>query len=105
MKFEELLDYAKTEHKRIIDHFGIEGDSKTKFLIFTKLVEEIGEVSEALNHLDKIGRSEKLTNKKTNIESELADIISATLILAQELNIDIETALTEKIAEIKARKY
>ena len=105
MQFKELIDYSKEEHSRIIRHFGLTSSRKTKYLIFTKLVEEVGELAEALNHTENIGRPHKLMTKRTDLEGELADIISAALILAQELKIDINKALETKIDKIRKRKY
>ncbi len=52
---------------------------------FTWLVEELGELAEAI-----------LRNNKEQIEEEIADIIAWTLSIANLLNIDIKKALLKK---------
>jgi len=105
MKFEELTSYAKEEHERQTIRYNNKNDPKTKYTIFAKLIEEVGELSEAILTNDNLQRSSKLKNSKIDLEGELADVISCTLILAQELNVNMEKALKEKITKNKARQY
>jgi NTP pyrophosphatase (non-canonical NTP hydrolase) len=105
MKFEELTDFATKEHERLITHYNIKDNPKTKYTIFAKLVEEIGELSEAILTRDSLQRKDKLHNSKTKLEDELADVILCTMILAKELNIDIDKSLKQKMKKIKKRKY
>jgi NTP pyrophosphatase (non-canonical NTP hydrolase) len=105
MKFDELTDFAKQEHERLVKHFDVKNNPKTKYTMFAKLVEEIGELSEAILTYDSLQRSHKLRKSKAELEGEFADVILVTMILAQELNINLETSLKAKIKKIKARKY
>lgn len=69
----------------------------------TKLGEETGELSEAL--LAHFGRQRQgKATKKTNIAEEMADVIMVTMLMATGLNIDIERAIRQKIAAVKARR-
>jgi len=52
---------------------------------FTWLVEEVGELAEAL-----------LSNDRNSIEEELADVIAWTFSVANLTNIDVEEALRKK---------
>lgn len=52
---------------------------------FTWLVEEIGELAEAI-----------LDNNKESIEEEIADVVAWTLSLANLLGVDVETAIRKK---------
>jgi len=56
---------------------------------FMKLVEEVGELSEAL-----------LENK--NIDEELADVIARSISIANLLGLDVEEILLKKYPEIKS---
>jgi NTP pyrophosphatase (non-canonical NTP hydrolase) len=108
MKFNELTDFAKNEHKRLVTHYEVKSNPKTKYTMFAKMVEEVGELSEAILTHDNLQRKDKLEKAKielTELEGEFADVILTTMILAQELNVDMDKALTEKIKKIKARKY
>lgn len=70
--------------------------------LFMKLVEEIGEVAEALNQLD--GR--KTNTGDTSLEKELADVIHYTLAIASINQIDLAKVIIDKdkIASIKYRQ-
>jgi NTP pyrophosphatase (non-canonical NTP hydrolase) len=105
MKFDELLEFSEQEHDRLIKHYNCKDNPKTKYTIFAKLVEEIGELSEAILTKDNLQRKDKLQNPKSTIGDELADVILATMLLARELNIDIDEELKQKIKKIKERKY
>jgi NTP pyrophosphatase (non-canonical NTP hydrolase) len=110
MKFEELTDFAKSEHDRLVKHYAVKGDPKTKYTMFAKLVEEVGELSQSILMTDSMQRAKKLnqhdkTKSKEELEDELADVILVASILAQELDVDLAKAIKTKIKKIKERKY
>ncbi len=55
------------------------------YATFTWLVEEVGELAEAL-----------LSGDKTRIEEEIADVLAWTISIANLLDIDVERALERK---------
>lgn len=55
------------------------------YATFTWLVEEIGELAEAL-----------LSNNKESIEEEIADVIAWTISLANIVGVDVEDAFKKK---------
>ncbi len=59
---------------------------------FLKLVEEVGELAEAIR------KNERMTddNIKGTIEEELSDVLYYTAMIANTYNIDLETAFREK---------
>ena len=68
----------------------IEKDQKRgKTRTMLRLVEEIGELAEAI-----------LVNKKEKIEEELVDIVAWTLSIANLLEIDLEYAFQSKYKEV-----
>ena len=50
---------------------------------------------------EKIQRVEKLQNKESKIDEELADVLITTLLLAKNMNIDVISGLKKKIEKIK----
>lgn len=65
-----------------------------------KLNEEVGELCEAIL-ADTEQQPRK--NKDFDLESEIADVIITTLLIAKEKNIDVTTALEKKMKKIKGR--
>lgn len=103
MDLQELKEFAAEQHRLLIKHYTAKGNQPSVYATLAKVVEEVGELSEAMLTADALQRSEKL-GKQTKLEYEVADVIISTLILAQALGVDIEKALDEKIAKIRARK-
>ena len=101
----DIFEFAKKEHERQVTHHNVKGESKTKYTMLAKLMEELGELSEAILTCDSLQRSDKLENARANLEGEFADVILVALILSQEMNIDVKKALEEKIEKIIERKY
>ncbi len=75
-------------------------DSKASHSLFMKLVEEVGEVAEAINVMD--GR--KLDSKDTSLEKELVDVIHYTVAIACLNGIDLTKAIIEK-DKVASNKY
>ncbi len=108
LNFDKLLDFTRLEHERLVTHYDIKGDSKTKYAMLAKVMEELGELSEAILKLDSFQRSKKLKDFKTlkeHLSLEFADVLLTVHILAQEMGVDISAALKKKIEQIKNRKY
>jgi len=104
METQNLIDFAKMEHERLVTHFKVKGDPKTRYTMLAKLMEEVGELSEAILKTDALQRGEKL-REPPDLAGEFADVILSTMVLSQELKIDMQAALQTKIAKIRARKY
>jgi NTP pyrophosphatase (non-canonical NTP hydrolase) len=106
---EDLFEFAKVEHERQVTHHNVKGDPKTKYTMLAKLMEELGELSEAILTCDSLQRSDKLTEKiadaRANLEGEFADVILVAAILSHELGVDVKAALHRKIKKIRERKY
>lgn len=70
--------------------------------LFMKLVEEVGEVAEAINKID--GR--KTDDKESSLAEELADIIHYTIAIATINDINLEEVIIEKdkVASIKYKQ-
>ncbi|PIR60570.1 MAG: hypothetical protein COU67_01275 [Candidatus Pacebacteria bacterium CG10_big_fil_rev_8_21_14_0_10_44_54] len=64
-----------------------------------KIVEELGELSDELLTSMNIQRNSKIAKfSHQNVEDEFADVLGSLVLLAIELDIDIETVMKRKIA-------
>jgi NTP pyrophosphatase (non-canonical NTP hydrolase) len=82
LTFQELQSYLALKYK----------EGRTSSGLFMKLVEEIGEVAEALNQLE--GR--KSISSNTSLERELVDVIHYAVAIASINQIDLSKAIIEK---------
>ena len=106
MNFKELLRFIKLESKRLVKKYGQGLSSREIVLSRTvKLNEEVGELCAEILALDNDQRKEKLSKMKEedNLPNELADVVITTLLLAEALDVDIKTALRNKIEKINKR--
>ncbi len=76
------------EYLKITYPYGPEKSSS----LFMKLVEEIGEVAEALNEID--GRKAK--SEETSLAKELVDVIHYAVAIASLNDIDLSKAIIDK---------
>lgn len=107
LKLEELQKFIKTENKRLAKFYSSRLDPQKKTLAWTiKLMEELGELCREILTLYDIQRKEKIAIKDDKkIAEELADVIIVTLLLADNIDIDIYKSLEDKIKKIKKRNY
>lgn len=78
---------------------------KRLFARMVKLMEELGELSDAI--LAHTGRQRKEKLKKHNpahLAEEFADVIITTLLVAMTAGVDIDEALDVKVKKIKQRR-
>jgi NTP pyrophosphatase (non-canonical NTP hydrolase) len=69
-----------------------------------KLMEESGELADAILAMHKLQRKEKVGRMEVDaLALECADVIITTLILAQRAGVDINKALSQKIVKINRR--
>ena len=100
----EFNDFIDEEDKRLRR---ICPDSSNKDRIFTrqlKLMEEVGELSEAILSSFDFQRKDKENNKSMKIQEEFADIIIVTYLISKVLDISISDCLENKIKQLKLRK-
>ena len=101
---EKIFEFARKEHERQLRYHNLKNDPKTKYTILAKLMEEVGELSEAILKKDRLQHARKLRGLPS-VADELADVILVALILGEELKIDTRMALLSKMKKITARKY
>lgn len=101
----ELSSWARTQLGRIsrLTHTDRSGELML-YRQAAKLVEEVGEL-----HAEILGRSRVQREGKVrvfdqeSIEGEFADVILATAVLAQILNVDLEAAIARKMIVVDER--
>lgn len=105
MTTEELIEFIKSEHQRLLNFYQAKDKKELTYPIMIKISEEVGELAEEVLLLNKIQRKEKTETRESQIAGELADVIITTLILAENVDVDIIKALETKIDKIKKRNY
>ncbi len=96
MEFRDIQKKVVGNAARYGREFGIEID---KMFCVLKLVEEIGELAEAILTHEKKSRPEKLTSdeiSKAQLAKELADVLGMTIVTANTYGINLEEALNDK---------
>ena len=111
MNYKELQEFISQEHKRMLDRYGVvEGNEKELlYPISLKIMEEVGELAEAVLHNQNYQRKEKIDilkegKKEPRVGEEMADVILATHFLAENMGINLEAELEKKMKKIEERK-
>ena len=103
---QEFLDWITEQHKKLRIAFGYKDKTQTEWIYAQtiKLNEEVGELCEEVLAENGDQRAEKLKNRDPNaLAYEIADVITTALVLADELDIDINKAIKEKMKKIDER--
>lgn len=105
MQLKELMKFIKKEDKRIKIRFGNYKDKEKLLLARTvKLTEELGELCDEVLSFNSMQRPEKLEKRNVdNLYGEFADVLMATLLLAEAMGVDVEKALKEKMKKLEER--
>ena len=104
MQFKEIQKHVLKQAKDYEKKYDLKIDKQ--FAMY-KLVEEIGEFSQAVLIHDRKSRPEKFLPKKESkyeVGLELADVICMAIVNADRLGIDIEQAISDKWITRKAYK-
>jgi len=105
MEFKDLLQFIDAQDERLKEYYSELNDQEKIVLARTvKLAEELGELSQVvLAHLS-LQRTQKLNkHDKDKLPEEFADVLVTTLLLAKSMNVDVESALENKIQTINKR--
>lgn len=102
----ELNNFIKEESRRIKAHFNYDDQEKWVYARMVKIQEEVGELSsEVLAQFNKQRGGKLKSSAREALEEELADVLITTLLLAEDMEIDVNKALRNKIEKIKKRVY
>lgn len=92
---------AKNEQKLRINFDSLTKKEKDVLMKTVKLQEEIGELANDILSVLELQRKSKLDSfKKRNLYEEFADVILATVGLANSLGVDLERAINTKLKKI-----
>jgi NTP pyrophosphatase (non-canonical NTP hydrolase) len=80
-----------------------EEDKGLKYIQFTKLQEEIGELAEELLHYDKLQRSSKGDSSSENLQKEALDVLVTLLIFSSFLQLDLMKDLPKELERLHTR--
>ncbi|MBI3573797.1 hypothetical protein HY090_01995 [Candidatus Kaiserbacteria bacterium] len=105
MTLDELQAYIEerdTVHRASKD--GTISDRERILLRMVKIMEEVGELSDAiLGHLGHQRQAKIETQDADALKDELADVLITALLLGKALDIDVAAALENKIKKISNR--
>lgn len=104
MNIQELVGEYQHISKFLNNHWPLKSANQRVFARTMKIVEELGELAdEILTSMNLQRKSKMATFTKENVEDEFADVMASLLLLAIELNIDIEKVMRKKIEYTKER--
>jgi len=105
MTLKGLKQFVKKEDRRLKRNFPNLANREKMVLARTvKLSEEVGELAAEVLAYHNWQRPSKLINRQEpNLAHEFADVIITTMLIAEELGVDIELALIDKIKKIDKR--
>ncbi|KKU90022.1 MAG: hypothetical protein UY20_C0002G0002 [Candidatus Yanofskybacteria bacterium GW2011_GWA1_48_10] len=100
----ELLDFVKVGAIKLPIQLQINDKEKRLYRRVVKLMEELGELCDAILSYAGSQRQDKLSKYDPNrLSEEFADVLITLLLVGDLANIDVNKALRLKIAKIKKR--
>lgn len=104
MTLQQLVNEYKQISTFINDKWPLKNDEQRVFARIMKLVEELGELADEILTSMNLQRESKIAQfTRQNIEDELADVLASVVLLAEELNVDVEEVMKRKIALTRER--
>ena len=104
MEIKELKEFSKRMHKKLESYYDFDDPRKLNLPITVKIMEELGELCDDVLAHSGLQRKDKLENRDLkNLEEEFADVILTTCNLAENMGVDIEEALKNKIKKVEKR--
>lgn len=107
MDFSTLTTFIANEDRRLAASYEKDFDvEKRSYARMVKLTEEVGELAVEILAKNNRVREDKSDGKNdATLGKEFADVIITTLLVAKSLEIDVYSALEQKIEEIEKRQY
>lgn len=102
------LQKLTSEYKKIAnfinDRWPLKNKEQRIFARTMKVVEELGELSDEILTSMNLQRKSKIAKfSQQNVEDELADVMASIILLANELEIDLEKVMKKKIKFTRER--
>lgn len=100
---ELVVEYQKIA-KFLNTRWPLKDNQQYVFARIMKLVEELGELSDEILTSMNLARDSKIAKfSRENMEDEFADVLASLVLLAIELDIDVEKVIRRKIAFTRDR--
>lgn len=105
MQLSELLSFITATNQALQERYGTDADPEKRTLRqVVKMMEEMGELSEAVLHYLGLQRTDKTDLADDgHLGEEVADALITVLLVACTMDVDVETALVKKMEKIKGR--
>ncbi len=100
MNIQEINNFITSDYLKLNTYLQNEDKQTQAFVVTIKIAEETGELAREVSRAFGFAKQKRL-NMPSNLDSELADVIINTLLLAKSLDIDAETAIQNKMNRIK----
>lgn len=98
MTIEELVFEYKKISDFLNDRWPLKDHDQRVFARTMKIVEELGELADEILTSMNLQRNAKIEAfSRENIEDEFADVFASLILLANEMNLDIETVMKRKL--------
>ena len=102
MEIKDIQKFIDTDYLAWNKHFVHQERQTEAFVIMMKIAEETGELAREVSRSFGFASKERL-EKPSKLDSELADVLINTILLAKCLDIDVPAALTRKMEMIKEK--
>lgn len=104
MEINELVKEYKKISKFLNERWPLKDKNQRVFARTMKIVEELGELSDEILTSMNLQRDSKIAKfSRENLEDEFADVLGSLILLANEIDIDVETVIKKKIKFTRER--
>lgn len=104
LTLQQLIEQYREVGNFINTKWPLKTSEQRLFARIMKLVEELGELADEILTSMNLQRESKIAKfSQQNVEDELADVLASVILLADELNIDLEEAMKRKLELTRER--
>lgn len=104
MTLQELVAEYKTISTFLNERWPLKSHDQRVFARTMKIVEELGELADEILTSMNLQRNSKIEAfTKQNIEDEFADVLASLILLANEMDLDVEKIMKRKLQFTKER--
>lgn len=98
MTIQQLVEEYLQISKFLNTRWPLKNEDQRIFARTMKVVEELGELSDEILTSMNLQRDSKIARfSRENLEDEFADVLGSLILMAIELNIDVETVMKRKL--------
>ena len=104
MEINQLVKEYKEISKFLNERWPLKDKNQRVFARTMKIVEELGELSDEILTSMNLQRDSKIAKfSRENLEDEFADVLASLILLANEVDIDVEAVIKKKIRFTRER--